>query len=75
MKPLTRFCLVLFTIVSLFLLSFNLSSCDEELMDSMNNDCTGCTSSAPWSKPGSGNCYATQADCEAAEGSGCVLCY
>lgn len=48
-------------------------SCEET--DNVNGgDCTGCPSSAPWSKPGSGNCYATQAECEAAEGPGCVLC-
>jgi hypothetical protein len=48
-------------------------SCDEN--DEVNkDDCTGCTTSAPWSKPGTGNCYATQAECEAAEGPGCVLC-
>ncbi|MDH5382822.1 MAG: hypothetical protein OEW75_18345 [Cyclobacteriaceae bacterium] len=39
-----------------------------------NASCTGCTVSSPWSKAGTGNCYATQADCELSEGTGCVLC-
>ena len=36
--------------------------------------CTGCAVSQPWSKPGLSTCYATLADCEQAEGTGCVLC-
>lgn len=36
--------------------------------------CTGCSSASPYSKPGSTACYATLADCQAALGSGCVIC-
>ena len=36
--------------------------------------CTGCAVSQPWSKPGLGICYVSQAECEQAQGAGCVLC-
>jgi hypothetical protein len=45
-------------------------NCEEE----KEEFCTGCTSGQPYSKPGQTTCYATLADCEAALGSGCIIC-
>jgi len=55
---------------SIFLL---FTSCDDE-EEGAQPDCTGCTSSSPYSTLDTSACYATLADCEAAEGSGCQLC-
>lgn len=60
-------------IVSLCFL-IQVSSCDNGGNNTNTPTCTGCASSTPWSKAGTGHCYATKADCEAVEGSGCVLC-
>ena len=74
MKSLLRFCLSLAVVFAISLLTVNLSSCDEDTLNALSGDCSGCPSSTPWSKPGESGCYATQAECENALGSGCVLC-
>ncbi len=50
-------------------LSLGMVSCEEE------EECSGCNSASPYSKPGSGTCYPTRSACEQAEGPGCVICY
>lgn len=36
--------------------------------------CAGCTSDAPWSVPGSTNCYQSFDDCDASERGDCTIC-
>ncbi len=73
MKKMLRLFFAMFMFSLLTVFAVQMSSCDEDTLDDLAG-CSGCPDSSPWSKPGSSNCYATQAECEASEGSGCILC-
>jgi hypothetical protein len=73
MKPLKPHKNIKVIINSIFILLILLffQNCEEKEEDKV---CTGCTSNQPYSKPGQNTCYATLADCEAALGTGCIVC-
>lgn len=49
-----------------------ISSCDEDLEDTLN--CTGCGDDAPYGVVGGSSCYSTVSACESAESGNCVIC-